>query len=244
VDWRHGRASNLEQRGSGARGEKFPQMICLIVPSEQAVRKSKPRCRCPGKPILIPPLLAVWLQVRVLSEPTMKSIAVQSPVCGRDGLSPQVSGEVLHRQSGLRASPLTTEKLDNQKPRAASFLFVRGGTQSYDEFIAAVPLLASPEHDARDDQHVRHFLDWRKRNCRPRPRQDERPPVSPNDSAQDGQPASGRSDAGLRRPRNRSGRIADFDRHLGSMGEGRPPAPTVRHVPFGHSPLALGRRRP
>ena len=24
---------------------------------------------------------------------------------------------------------------------------------------------ASPEHDARDDQHVRHFLDWRKRKC-------------------------------------------------------------------------------
>jgi hypothetical protein len=32
------------------------------------------------------------------------------------------------------------EKLDNQKPRAASFLFVRRSTQSYDEFIAAVPL--------------------------------------------------------------------------------------------------------
>ena len=32
------------------------------------------------------------------------------------------------------------EKFDNQKPRAASLLFVRRGTQSYDEFIAAVPL--------------------------------------------------------------------------------------------------------
>jgi hypothetical protein len=52
----------------------------------------------------------------------------------------------------------------------------------------------------------------------PRPRQDERPPVSSNDSAQDGQLASGRSDAGLCRPGNRSGRIANFDRHLGSMG--------------------------
>jgi hypothetical protein len=57
------------------------------------------------------------------------------------------------------------EKFDNQKPRAASFLFVRRGAQSYDEFIAAVSLLASPEHDAQDDQHVRHFLDWRKRKC-------------------------------------------------------------------------------
>jgi len=34
------------------------------------------------------------------------------------------------------------EQLDNQNPEAASFLFVRRGTQSYDEFIAAVPLLA------------------------------------------------------------------------------------------------------
>jgi hypothetical protein len=55
------------------------------------------------------------------------------------------------------------EKFDNQKPRAASLLFVRRGTQSYDEFIATVPRSASPEHDVRDDQHVRYFLDWRKR---------------------------------------------------------------------------------
>jgi hypothetical protein len=55
------------------------------------------------------------------------------------------------------------EKFDNQKPWAASFLFVRRGTQSHDEFIAAVPLSASPKHDVRDDHHVRHFLDWRKR---------------------------------------------------------------------------------
>jgi hypothetical protein len=58
------------------------------------------------KPILIPPLIAVWLQVRVLSEPTTKSIAVQSPVCGRGGLSLQVSGKCLHRRSGLHASSL------------------------------------------------------------------------------------------------------------------------------------------
>jgi hypothetical protein len=91
------------------------------------------------KPILIPPLIAVWLQVRVLSERTTKSIAVQSPASGRGGLSPQVSGKCLHRQSGLRAL-LLTNKIDNRKPRAASFLFVRRGTQSYDKFIAAVPL--------------------------------------------------------------------------------------------------------
>jgi hypothetical protein len=84
------------------------------------------------------PLITVWLQVRVLSEPTTKSIPGQSPVCGRGGLSPQVSGKCLHRQSGLRASPLTPKI--RQSKTAGSFLFVRRGTQSYDEFIAAVPL--------------------------------------------------------------------------------------------------------
>jgi hypothetical protein len=111
------------------------------------------------------PLIAVWLKVRVLSEPTTKSIAIQSPVRGSGGLSPQVSGKCLHRQRGAACIAPNAEKFDNQKPRAASFLFVRRGTQSYDEFIAAVPLLASPEHDALDDQYVRHFLDWRKRKC-------------------------------------------------------------------------------
>jgi hypothetical protein len=98
-------------------------------------------------------------------EPTTKSIAVQSPVCGRGGLSPQVSGKVPSSSERAACNAPNAEKFDNQKPRAASLLFVRRGTQSYDEFIAAVPLLASPEHDARDDQHVRHFLDWRKRKC-------------------------------------------------------------------------------
>ena len=78
------------------------------------------------KPIFILPLIAVWLQVRVLSEPTTKSIAVQS-------IAPNA------------------EKFDNQEPRAASLLFVRRDTQSYDEVIAAVPLSASPEHDVRND---------------------------------------------------------------------------------------------
>src|SRR5712664_806964 len=55
------------------------------------------------------PLIAVWLQVRVLSEPTTKSIA-QSAVYGRGGLSPQLPGKCLHRQSGLRALLLTPKK--------------------------------------------------------------------------------------------------------------------------------------
>ena len=76
------------------------------------------------KPILIQPLIAVWLQVRVLSEPTTKSIAVQSPVCGRGGLSPQVSGKRLHCQSGLRASPLTPKNSTiKNRGQLLSFLF-------------------------------------------------------------------------------------------------------------------------
>src|ERR1700738_834602 len=59
------------------------------------------------KAIDILPLITVWLKVRVLSEPTTKSIAIQSPVRGRGGLSPQVLGKCLHRQRGLDASPLT-----------------------------------------------------------------------------------------------------------------------------------------
>jgi hypothetical protein len=57
------------------------------------------------KPILIPPLIAVWLQVRVLSEPTTKS-------------------EVPHRQSGLRESPLTPKNSTiKNRGQLLSFLF-------------------------------------------------------------------------------------------------------------------------
>jgi hypothetical protein len=62
--------------------------------------------------------------VRVLSEPTTKSIAVESPVCGRGGISPQVSGKCLHRQSGLRASPLTPKNSTiKNRGQLLSFLF-------------------------------------------------------------------------------------------------------------------------
>ena len=83
------------------------------------------------KPILIQPIIAVWLQVRVLSEPTTKSIAVQSPVCGRGGLSPQVSGSAFIVRAGCVHRPFR-RKIRQSKPRAASLLFVRRGTQSYD----------------------------------------------------------------------------------------------------------------
>jgi len=54
-------------------------------------------------------------------------------LCGRIGEVPS---------SSERAACIArkAEKFDNQNSRAASFLFVRRGTQSYDEFIAAVPL--------------------------------------------------------------------------------------------------------
>jgi len=183
----------------------------------------------------------------VLSEPTTKSIAVPSPFAVAVG-SRLKSGKVPSWSERAACIAPNAEKFDNQKPRAASLLFVRHGTQSYDEIIATVPRSASPEHDVRDDQHVRYFLDWRKRQVNvPRllaGNLSANAGDSSNDSAQDGQLASGRSDASLCRPGNRSGRIANFGRHLGSMGEGWSPAPTVQHVPFGHSPLALGRRRP
>jgi hypothetical protein len=70
------------------------------------------------KPTVILPLITVWLQVRVLSEPTTESIAGQSPVCGHGGLSPQVSVP----SSSERAACISpnAEKFDNQQPRAAS----------------------------------------------------------------------------------------------------------------------------
>jgi hypothetical protein len=46
------------------------------------------------------------------------------PVCGRGGLSPQVSGKCLHRQSGLRASPLTPKNSTiKNRGQLLSFLF-------------------------------------------------------------------------------------------------------------------------
>ena len=97
---------------------------------------------------------------------TNNEINSYSEPCSRPRwtLAPSI-GEVPSSSERAACIAPNAEKFDNQKPRAASFLFVRRGTQSYDEFIAAVPLLASPEHDARDDQHVRYFLDWRKRKC-------------------------------------------------------------------------------
>jgi hypothetical protein len=76
--------------------------------------------------------------VRLLSEPTTKSIA-QSSVASRWTIAPS-TGKPLHRQSGLRAfpQPPKTSTIENRGPLLS--FFVRRGIQSYDEFIAAVPL--------------------------------------------------------------------------------------------------------
>jgi hypothetical protein len=97
------------------------------------------------------PLITVWLQVQVLSDPTTKSIAIQNLVCGRGGLSLKLLEKVPSWSEGAARIAPNAEKFDNQKPRAASFLFVRRGIQSYDQFIAAALLFAWWEHDAGDD---------------------------------------------------------------------------------------------
>jgi hypothetical protein len=98
---------------------------------------------------------------------TNNEINSYSEPCSRPRwtLAPKYRGSAFIVRERAACIGPNAEKFDNEKPRAASFLFVRRGTQSYDGFIAAVPLLASPEHDARDDQHVRDFLDWRKSKC-------------------------------------------------------------------------------
>jgi len=88
-------AGGSASRHSGTRRDPGPS-----ASGEVYVTSARDRSHRPETP-------RGWLQVRVLSEPTTKSIAGQSPVCGRGGLSPQLSGKCLHRQSGLRASPPT-----------------------------------------------------------------------------------------------------------------------------------------
>jgi hypothetical protein len=54
---------------------------------------------------------------------------------------PKYQGSAFIVRAGIAPS---AEKFDNQQPRAASFLFARRGTRSYDEFIAGVPLRPRP----------------------------------------------------------------------------------------------------
>ena len=69
-------------------------------------------------------------EINSCSEPCLRS---------RWALAPSI-GEVPSSSERAACIAPNAEKFDNQKPRAASFLFVRRGTQSYDEFVAAVPL--------------------------------------------------------------------------------------------------------
>jgi hypothetical protein len=71
------------------------------------------------KSILIPPLIAVWLQIRVLSEPTTKTLFAVAV-----GSRPKYRGKCLHRQSGLRATPLTPKNSTiKNRGQLLSFLF-------------------------------------------------------------------------------------------------------------------------
>ena len=87
------------------------------------------------------------------------------PVCGRGGLSPQGSGKCLHRQGGLRGSSLTPKKLDNKETAGSFFPFCSPWYPIVRWVYSRRSTSASPGHNAPDDQHVRHFVDWRKLNC-------------------------------------------------------------------------------
>ena len=69
------------------------------------------------------PLITVWLQVRVQSEPTAKSIVGQSPVCGRGGLSPQASGKYPLRQTACIAPNAENSIIKGRGQLLLSFLF-------------------------------------------------------------------------------------------------------------------------
>jgi hypothetical protein len=94
-------------------------------------------------------------EINSCSEPSLRS---------RWALAPSI-GEVPSSSERAACIAPNAEKFDNQKPRAASFLFVRRSTQSYDEFIAAVyysPRLSMMLGMINTSDI---FLDWRKRKC-------------------------------------------------------------------------------
>ena len=73
---------------------------------------------------------------------TNNEINSYSEPCSRPRwtLAPKYRGSAFIVRERAACIGPNAEKFDNEKPRAASFLFVRRGTQSYDGFIAAVPL--------------------------------------------------------------------------------------------------------
>jgi len=94
------------------------------------------------KPILIQPLIAVWCRFECFFRTNNELNSWPEPCLrSRWALAPSV-GKALSLSERAACIAPYAEKFDNQKPQAASLLFVRRGTQSYDEFIAAVPLSA------------------------------------------------------------------------------------------------------
>ena len=69
-------------------------------------------------------------EINSCSEPCLRSRWTLAPTIGEVPSSPERAACIAPN----------AEKFDNQKPRAASFLFMRRGTQSYDEFTTTVPL--------------------------------------------------------------------------------------------------------
>jgi hypothetical protein len=70
------------------------------------------------------PLITVWLQGRVLSEPITKSIAVPTPFAVAVGSRLKYREKCLHGQSGLRVSPLTPKNSTiKNRGQLLSFLF-------------------------------------------------------------------------------------------------------------------------
>jgi hypothetical protein len=54
--------------------------------------------------VIVGPFVGI---VRKIADILLRSCSFNAGPVGRGGLSPQMSGKYLHRQSGLRASPLT-----------------------------------------------------------------------------------------------------------------------------------------
>ncbi len=91
------------------------------------------------EPLFVRPITHKYTAARLLQE----SQEDLTPFFGRGS----EDGAIKRSLEGVPSSPEraaciapNAEKFDNQKPRAASFLFMRRGTQSYDEFTTAVPL--------------------------------------------------------------------------------------------------------
>ena len=104
-------ASEIKRKGSKINeGNRYSAAHSGLVTGSSAVRTNN--------------------EINSWSEPCLRSRWTLAPTIGEVPSSPERAACIAPN----------AEKFDNQKPRAASFLFMRRGTQSYDEFTTAVPL--------------------------------------------------------------------------------------------------------